>query len=138
MMDWHYSDGGRAAAGFKGKAGDCATRAIAIATGKPYREVYDALAALHATGKTGGGKRTARNGISTEDAKRYMASLGWRWVPTMGIGTGCTMTLNGLPYGSTVARVSKHYVAVIDGVAYDDHDSTREGKRCVYGYFVKG
>ena len=40
---WAYDDGGRAAAGFKGEAGDCVTRAIAIATGRPYREVYDAL-----------------------------------------------------------------------------------------------
>jgi hypothetical protein len=42
-MDFTYDDGGRAAAGFKGSTGDCVTRAIAIATGKPYREVYDAL-----------------------------------------------------------------------------------------------
>jgi hypothetical protein len=29
----HYDDGGRSAAGFKGKTSDCVTRAIAIATG---------------------------------------------------------------------------------------------------------
>ena len=45
-MPFKYSDGGRAAAGYKGTAGDCATRAIALATGKPYQEVYDALFAL--------------------------------------------------------------------------------------------
>ena len=39
-------DGGRKAAGFKGKAGDCATRAIAIATGHEYRQVYDRLNAI--------------------------------------------------------------------------------------------
>ena len=43
MGGYIYDDGGRAAAGFKGTTGDCVTRAIAIATGKPYREVYDAL-----------------------------------------------------------------------------------------------
>ena len=42
-MEFIYDDGGRAAAGFKGKTGDCVTRAIAIATGRPYREVYDRL-----------------------------------------------------------------------------------------------
>jgi hypothetical protein len=36
-------DGGRAAAGYKGQTGDCVCRSIAIATGKPYQEVYDAL-----------------------------------------------------------------------------------------------
>ena len=34
-------NGGRAAAGFRGAAGDCVTRAIAIATGLPYRQVYE-------------------------------------------------------------------------------------------------
>jgi hypothetical protein len=42
-MKFVYNDGGRAAAGYKGNAGDCACRAIAIATGKPYQEVYNAL-----------------------------------------------------------------------------------------------
>ena len=37
-------DGGRAAAGFKGSAGDCVARSIAIAAGLPYAEVYVALA----------------------------------------------------------------------------------------------
>ena len=30
-LPWVYDDGGRAAAGFKGEAGDCGTRAVAIA-----------------------------------------------------------------------------------------------------------
>lgn len=42
-MGFVYDDGGRGAAGFKGAAGDCVTRALAIATGKPYLEVYDDL-----------------------------------------------------------------------------------------------
>lgn len=132
-MEYRYSDGGRAAAGFRGNAGDCAVRAIAIASERPYAEVYAALAGLNS--RTG--KRSARNGIWTEDAKRYMSSIGWRWIPTMGIGTGCVTNLSSLPAGRIVARVSKHYVAVIDGVAYDNHDSTRGGNRCVYGYWVK-
>lgn len=32
---------------------------------------------------------------------------------------------------------TKHSVAVIDGVVHDTYDSTREGNRCVYGYFIK-
>jgi hypothetical protein len=38
-----YDDGGRSAVGFKGNTGDCVTRAISIATGKSYKEVYNAL-----------------------------------------------------------------------------------------------
>jgi hypothetical protein len=39
-MNWVYDDGGRKAAGFRGKAGDCVTLSIAIATRLPYRHVY--------------------------------------------------------------------------------------------------
>jgi hypothetical protein len=45
-MQFVYNDGGRKAAGFKGTTGDCVTRAIAIATDRPYIEVYNALARL--------------------------------------------------------------------------------------------
>ena len=42
-MTWTFDDGGRAAAGYKGNAGDCVVRAIAIASGGPYSEVYKDL-----------------------------------------------------------------------------------------------
>jgi hypothetical protein len=43
-MQFQYNDGGRSDT-FTGKIqpGDCVCRAIAIATGKPYREVYDEI-----------------------------------------------------------------------------------------------
>jgi hypothetical protein len=31
--------------------------------------------------------------------------------------------------------VSRHAVAVIDGVIHDTYDCSRGGKRCVYGYW---
>ena len=43
MIKFKYNDGGRANAGYKGTCGDCAVRAIAIASGKPYKEVYTEL-----------------------------------------------------------------------------------------------
>ena len=49
-MDFVFHDGGRAAAGYKGMTGDCVTRSIAIATGKTYQEVYDALNQLASSG----------------------------------------------------------------------------------------
>ena len=36
-------DGGRSAAGYKGKAGDCVVRSIAIVTGMNYQKVYQDL-----------------------------------------------------------------------------------------------
>ena len=38
-----FNDGGRGESGYKGKTRDCVVRAIAIVTGKPYQEVYDAI-----------------------------------------------------------------------------------------------
>ncbi len=163
-MDHIYDDGGRSDSGFKGSAGDCVCRAIAIAAELPYREVYDRLAEGNSTqrgsrltGKTSG-KRSARNGIYTKRKwfKDYMVSLGFVWTPTMGIGTGCKVHLTDgeLPAGRLVVSVSKHLTAVIDGVIRDTHDPQREvhysstnwvnGKevvthsiqrRCVYGYW---
>jgi len=68
-----------------------------------------------------------------------MESLGWQWTSTMQIGSGCTVHLrpDELPQGRLVVSLSRHVVAVIDGVAYDTHDPTRGGLRCVYGYFHK-
>lgn len=136
-MQFHRTDGGRAEAGFKGETGDCVTRAIAIATGKPYREVYDALWALDrdAAGKVAWGPR---NGVTRKVYDAYLKSLGWEWTPTMKIGSGCTVHLRAdeLPQGTIIVRLSKHIATMIDGVLHDNHDSSRDGTRCVYGYWT--
>lgn len=135
------NDGGRQAAGWRGKAGDCATRAIAIVTGKPYQEVYDAINALAKKERIGKHKRksSARNGISKAIWKPYIESLGYTWTPTMKVGQGCKVHLRKeeLPSGRLIVRVSGHLVAVIDGEIQDTHDSSRDGTRCVYGFFSK-
>jgi len=133
-MFFQLTDGGREAAGFRGDAGDCVTRAIAIALELPYREVYDALAERQAAR---GKPRSARNGIPRRVYEDYLGERGWRWFPTMHIGTGCRVHLRAdeLPEGRIIARLSKHVCAVIDGVVHDTHDPSRDGTRCVYGYF---
>lgn len=143
------TDGGRAAAGFRGRAGDCVCRSIAIASGVPYAEVHAVLAKGNATqrqtrrsrGGKAAGKETADLGIRVQRLwfRRYMESLGFRWTPTMRVGSGCTVHLRAdeLPAGRLVVAVSRHYTAVIDGVIHDTHDPSREGTRCVYGYWSK-
>ena len=42
-LELEINDGGRAAAGYKGKAGDCVVRSIAIVTNLPYQKIYDDL-----------------------------------------------------------------------------------------------
>lgn len=137
-MDWTYSDGGREAAGFKGEARDCVVRAIAIATRIPYREVYDAInneAKRENIRK--GGKSTARTGVHRVTYERYLIKLGWHWKRTMDIGTGCKvhMRASELPPGRIIVSLSRHLACVVDGVVFDNHDCTRNGTRCVYGYY---
>jgi len=130
-------DGGREAAGYRGTAGDCVARAIAIAAELDYGEVYDALA--HFEGAIYGGPRSARNGVRRKSYDSLLEGLGWTWTPTMGIGTGCTVHLreDELPGGRLIVRVSKHVTAVVDGVIHDTHNPCRGGTRCVYGYWTK-
>ena len=140
-MKWIYDDGGRKRAGYKGDADDCATRAIAIATEIPYKEVYKAIneVAQHERPKAGQGRSAARTGVFRVTYERYLKGLGWVWVPTMHIGSGCTVHLreDELPAGRVITRLSKHVCAVIDGVIHDTGDPSRGGTRCVYGYFTK-
>ena len=146
MIKFKENDGGRKDAGWKGTGGDCVTRAVVIASGLPYQEVYDRLAEGNATqrktkhskakGKQG---RTALHGIWTKRKwfKEYMAELGFDWTPTMAIGSGCKVHVreDELPKGRLILALSKHYAACIDGVINDTHDPSREGTRCVYGYW---
>ncbi|HIH2745023.1 TPA: hypothetical protein ACYLN4_000692 [Burkholderia lata] len=139
MCVFQYDDGGRADAGFKGAAGDCVTRAVAIATGKPYADVYRDINELGRERSKRGvrGKTSARTGVQKDDARAYLAWLGWQWHPTMTVGAGCTVHLRAdeLPSGRIVVKLSRHVAAVIDGVLHDTHDCSRGGTRCVYGYW---
>jgi len=142
-MELHHNDGGRQAAGYKGQTGDCVCRAICIATGKPYKEVYDFLAVNNATQRsTKGSKRRPRSAaqginVTRKWFKDYMQALGFEWTPTMFIGQGCKVHLRAdeLPRGVLIVSVSKHWTTVIDGVLNDIYDCSRDGTRCVYGYW---
>ncbi len=141
-MKFIFNDGGRKDAGYKGYAGDCTTRAIAIVTEKPYQEVYDAINEMAKSERTGSRKRgrsNARTGVYPQLVRRYFKSIGWEWIPTMFIGSGCKVHLKAseLPSGRILANLSKHYTAVIDGVINDTDDPSRNETRCVYGYYMK-
>jgi hypothetical protein len=85
-------------------------------------------------------RRSPRDGVSKEVIRAYLHDQGWTWTPTMGIGTGTTVHLRAdeLPSGRIIVSVSKHLCAVIDGVVHDTHDPSRDGTRCVYGYYTRG
>lgn len=139
-MEYQYDDGGRALAGYKGNAGDCVARSVAIAMQLPYSDVYKDLSSGC---KSQRGKKlsSCRDGVFVRRKwfKDFMISKGWKWTPTMGIGTGCKVHLAAgeLPTGRLIVAVSKHMVAVVDGVIRDTFDPSRDGTRCVYGYWSK-
>lgn len=157
MLAYARDDGGRADAGFKGDTGDCVTRSIAIATETPYREVYEDLRvrmiAVAERSLARGKKlpRSPRLGVTTPVFRSYLDDVGWRWTPTMEIGSGCTVHLDAdeLPdVDRMIVRLSKHLTAVVDGVIRDTDDprrlavvvrggdAVRRETRCVYGYWV--
>lgn len=148
-MAYVFDDGGRAEAGFKGKTGDCVARAIAIATGLPYREVYDRLASENAgqrvtkhTRKSLAGVKTARKGIYTGRKwfKDYMAELGFRWVGLAKIGEPSRITVDHFSkhYGQTyILSLRRHSAAMVDGNLRDSWDSGYGGTATVFGFWEK-
>lgn len=151
---WVYDDGGRGAAGYLGRTGDCFTRSVAIATQMPYREIYAFVNGVAKEMKAKqqskelkqtkkqrcwGSLGDARRGVKKPLFHEVMCRLGWKWTPTMRYGQGCKVHLRReeLPGGRLVCRVTKHMVAVVDGVIRDTYDPSRDSTRCVYGYFSK-
>lgn len=138
-MRFVVDDGGREAAGSHLK-GDCVIRAIAVATGRPYREVQDDLCILAERERPRKGRARSnprRGGTRIGTIRRYMQGIGWEWVPTMFIGSGCKVHLRDgeLPGGRLVVNLSRHLCAVIDGAIHDTYNPSRGGTRCVYGYW---
>ena len=153
-MDFVYNDGGRSKY-FKGETRDCVTRAICIATGKDYKEVYNAINELAKKERTGKRKRkvsSARSGVFKTTYKKYIeVVLGWKWHPTMKIGEGCQMHLceDEIPSGTIIVSLAKHLTCVKNKVIYDTWNCSENkyyddwgdiqinDRRCVYGYWTK-
>lgn len=137
------NDGGRDEAGYKGLTGDCACRAIAIAAEIPYQSAYDLINTFgkkERASKNRKRKSHARTGVYTTTFHKIMKHLGFEWTPTMQIGQGCTVHVKAseLPKsGRLILNLSRHFAAFIDGNLHDTYDCSREGTRCVYGYWHK-
>ena len=122
-----HNTGGRKGA----RTSDCVIRSISIATEIPYDQVFEDLLTL------------AKEKQDMPNSKKvfhpYLLNKGWKWKPTMAIGSGCVVHLKAdeLPKGNIICKLTKHMVAVKDGVINDTYDPSREGKRCVYGYYYQ-
>lgn len=131
-----YNDGGRSKYFTAKNVRDCAVRAIAIATGKDYMEVYKALKEMNKG-------ESCRNGTPKKVSRKLLEQWGWKWVACTGIGKGCTMHMieDELPKGTIIVQLSKHLACVKEGVLHDTFDSSVNSygsPRQVYGYYIKG
>ena len=125
-----FNDGGRAKAGYKGLAGDCGARAMAIAMAMDYQMAYDLIA--HANQSQGLAK-SARNGISKALYSDVLNARGWVWHPAPKF-EGRKARASDMPQGIVIARQAGHYVAIIDGIPHDTWDCS---DRMVYGYWKR-
>jgi phosphatidylserine/phosphatidylglycerophosphate/cardiolipin synthase-like enzyme len=88
LMQFVYDDGGRTAAGYKGKTGDCVCRAVAITLERLYHDVYVELTELGWMDRpyvfdTDGLIRPRSDTMAV--LREYMAELGWRWMGHGGV-----------------------------------------------------
>jgi hypothetical protein len=142
---WVRDNGGRDHAGDRN---DCVIRAIAIAAGKPYREVHSALIAATAQyvktsrSRVAGYIRQSRrgryfdpaNGSYAEIYRPYLESIGWQYTATK--ARKVRLRADMLPAGRLIVRVHRHLTAVINGTIHDTFNSGRAGHRPVIGYFA--
>lgn len=129
-MNFVYNDGGRQQAGFKGRAGDCGARALAIAFNMSYSTAYKLVAIANANM---GYAKSARNGVNKNVYHEMLTAMGWKWYPAPKFA-GRKAKCSDMPKGKVIARQAHHFVAVIDGIPHDTWDSSN---KMVYGYWAK-
>ena len=129
-MAYVYNDGGRADAGYKGSAGDCGARAMAIALDLYYKQAYDVLADAN---KEAGRPRSARNGINKDVYSKVLERNGWVWHSAPKF-VGRKAYASDMPQGTVIARMAGHYACIIDGVPHDTFDCSH---KMVYGFWAK-
>jgi len=132
-------DGGRQAAGFSERAGDCVLRAITIATAGDYATHRKGLMDVRRESGNSRGNGVF-DGMFWGDYRIYLGRLGWEWVQAP---PKTYLRHADLPKGKTlIVQIARHLLAVVDGVVRDTWDSrvrrkTGEGLPLVHGYFIK-
>jgi len=144
MVEFRKDDGGRAAAGFKGSAGDCGVRAAAIVTQTDYRAVYDALHVRQRTYRERSRKKhvkakpaSPRNGVWKEVMHGHMTEAGATWIPLAEVGGTVVRVIDiaeRWPQGRIVMRLARHYSAMVDGVNFDTWP--QHPQKRVYGIWI--
>ena len=134
MIDYRYDDGGREAAGYRGRTGDCVVRAVVICTGEDYRAVYLTMAERmksNSYAASGNAYATRERNRKAPHRKgqitarrvqdRVLEVYGFRKV-RLPAGARPTFTEAHRRYGDCIVGTTKHVAAVVDGVLRDTCD----------------
>ena len=140
LIGYVQDDGGRAAAGFKGHAGDCVVRAIAILTRQPYADIYARMAAaMKQAGYSASGngyRQKPRPGLHPRIGPRSVQNLVKRSYGLhrvdLGRGSRPTYTEAWLRHGNCLVGTTKHISAIVDGALRDTFDG-RTYDATIYG-----
>lgn len=128
-LNWH--DGGRFSSGYVGLTGDCVVRAIAIATGISYRDVYSEI------GKAS--EKTPRNGVPTTVASHYLAARQWHFTDVH----QARFNADSLPLGIVIVHLASdksrrhgHFCTVIDHVIQDTWNPSDDDQFSIAGFWT--
>jgi len=156
-LEFSYNDGGRSNY-FKGDAGDCVVRAIAIATDIDYKVIYDTLYLANKdyldkkntklskqmksrTREKGG---SPRNGNYKKIYQDYLLNNGWEYVSLRKFGSKERVKLDEITHlGTILVNINRHMMCMIDGVINDTWDSRfsyweeRKSIRTANGYYER-
>jgi hypothetical protein len=129
-----WNDGGRSTSGFVGLTGDCVTRAIAIATGIAYRDVY---AALHERSAV-----SPRLGVAQSVYGPYLKEKGWTVQKALGLPLVTELTLAGPADGIRIVGCAKedgsrsHLFSWIHGELHDTWDPRDDNEHRATEFWV--
>ena len=134
MIDYRYDDGGREAAGYRDRTGDCVVRAIAICAREDYRAVYLTMAEhMKRNGYAASGNAYATRERSRKAPRskgqiaarrvqdRVLEVYGYRKV-RLPAGARPTFTEAHRRYGDCIVGTTKHVAAVVNGALRDTFD----------------
>lgn len=134
-FQWLYDDGGRAATGRRGQVSDCVCRAIAIANGEPYEQVYRLLERLCKPFRTSPNSRKPSNQFGIPDAvyAPYLIGQGWKF---HSLPKGAQFNAAHVPLeGCSIVPTRGHICAVKHGVIRDTYDCSYGGTVWIKGFY---
>lgn len=120
-LSFEYDDGGRADAGYRGRTNDCVVRALAIATGYPYKQLYQMFKKPNPGNVKGISPYSS--GVQRRFTHTFLTERGWTGVPLYhDLGTFQRFDRT-LPSGKIVVALPGHLTCVINRVIHDTYPS---------------